>query len=58
MIRSCIAEVLGVEVQKSTQHALQADGTTPLEIVGQTHFDITRDGTTLYAEALVVKISM
>ena len=59
MVHSWIAEVPVVEVRKSTQRTLQADGTTLLEFVGETHFDITRDGTTLHAEALVMKkISM
>lgn len=42
MIRACVAQLMGIEITKSTQHALQADGTTPLEIVGETHFDLTR----------------
>lgn len=40
---------------KSTQHALQADGTTPLEIGGETHFNLTREDITLHVKALVVK---
>lgn len=46
---------MGIEITKSTQHALQADDTTPLEIVGETHFNLTREDITLHFEALVVK---
>lgn len=54
MIRACVAEHLGIEITKYTQHASQADGTTPLEIVGETHFDVTQGNITLHVEALVV----
>lgn len=55
MIRACVAQLMGIEITKSTQHALQADGTTPLEILGETHFNLTREDITLHVEALVVK---
>ena len=32
MIKASLAHYLGVKVKKSTQSALQADGTTPLEV--------------------------
>lgn len=55
VIRGCVAQLMGIEITKSTQHALQADGTTPIEIVGETHFNLTRENITLHVEALVVK---
>lgn len=55
MIRACVSQLMGIEITKSTQHTLQADGTTPLEIVGETHFDLTREDITFHVEALVVK---
>ncbi|KAK3090592.1 hypothetical protein FSP39_012951 [Pinctada imbricata] len=55
MIRASIADHIGVKVQHTKQHALQADGCTPLETLGETHFDVVRDNITLHIEALVVK---
>ena len=55
MIRASIAEHIGVQVNETKQHALQADGSTPLETIGETHFDVVRDNLTLRIEALVVK---
>ena len=41
-------------MKKSNQTALQADGVTPLEILGETHLIVSRDGQELHSEALVV----
>ena len=54
-IRVSTASRLGVDIQKSNQNVLQSDGTTPMEIIDETHFDVTRDNVTLHIEALVVK---
>lgn len=55
MISACVAQLMGIEITKSTQHALQVDDTTPLEIVGETHFNLFREHITVHVEALVVK---
>ena len=54
MIRASIAEHIGVQVNETKQHALQADGSTPLETIGETHFDVVLDNLTLRIEALAV----
>ena len=43
MIKSSVAQLIGAVVKKTTQSALQADGITPLAIVGETHISLTRD---------------
>ena len=55
MICASTASRFEVDIQKSNQIALQADSKTPLEIIGETHFGVTRDNVTLHIEALVVK---
>ena len=55
MIRASIADHIGVKVTETKQHALQADGSTPLETICETHFDVVRDNLILHIEALVVK---
>ena len=54
-IRVSTASRLGVNIQKCNQNTQQADGTTPMEIIDETHFDVTRNNVTLHIEALVVK---
>jgi len=54
MIRASSAELIGVTVKKSNHAALQADGVTPLQIAGECHFTLSRDGIDLELEALVV----
>lgn len=54
MIKTSVAEYIGANIKKTSQHALQADGVTPLSIVGETHLQFTRDDVTLHMEALVV----
>ena len=54
MIRKSVADCIGAMIEKSTQTALQADGVTPLNIVGETHINLSRGKKTLKLEALVV----
>ena len=54
MIRSSIARSIGAPIVKSTQHALQADGVTPLAVVGETHLILSRGSKNLALDALVV----
>lgn len=54
MIKASSAENIGVTIKKSNHSALQSDGVTPLEIVGECHFILSRDGLDLELEALVV----
>jgi hypothetical protein len=54
MIRASSAELIGVTVKKSNHAALQADGVTPLQIAGECHFTLSRDGIDLELQALVV----
>ena len=54
LIKHSLAHFLGVKIRKSTQTARQADGVTPLNIVGETSFTVSRDGINLLLEALVV----
>ena len=54
MIRLSSAELIGVIIEKSNHSAFQADGVTPLDIVGECHFVLTREGVELQLEALVV----
>ena len=54
LIKHSLAHFLGVKIRKSTQTARQADGVTPLNIVGETSFTVSRDGVDLLLEALVV----
>ena len=54
MIKASSAKRIGATVKKSNQSALQADGMTPLEVVGETRITLTRGGTDLYLEAIIV----
>ena len=42
MIRATTAKQLGLPIQPATQGANQADGRTPLSVVGETHIFVTR----------------
>jgi len=46
---------LGAKIQKSAQSARQADGSSPLQIVGETRLTLTRDGREFQFEGLVVE---
>ena len=39
MIKTSIANQIGATIQKAKQTTLQADGTTPLTVVGELHLD-------------------
>lgn len=54
MIKTSVAHYIGAPIKKTKQTALQADGVTPLAIVGETHLSMTRDNINLQLEALVV----
>jgi hypothetical protein len=54
LIKSSIAQQIGATIQKTKQTALQADGVTPLSVVGEVHLDLSRNSHTLHLDALVV----
>lgn len=54
MIKQSVADHIGAHITKTNQSALQADGLTPLSVVGETHIVLTRNGNELVLEALVV----
>ena len=55
MMRASLAKYIGAKVTKSSQSAMQADGRTPLSVVGETRLSLTRHGRSLTLEALVVE---
>ena len=55
MIRASTAQKLGAKVTKSSQLAHQADGSSPLQILGETRLTFSRDDHELFFEGLVVK---
>ena len=55
MMRASLAQHIGAKVTKSSQTALQADGRTPLAVVGETRLPLIRHGRPLTLEALVVE---
>ena len=54
LIRAPVAAYVGASVVKSTQTAYQADGLSPLTVVGETTLSLTRGAHTLTLQALVV----
>lgn len=54
MIKASLASYIGAKITKSSQLALQADGRTPLSIIGETRLLLSRNGQSLILEALVV----
>lgn len=54
MNKASVASQIGAVIKKSSQSALQADGVTPLNILGETHVVLSRNNHTLKLEALVV----
>ena len=54
MIKTAVAEQIGAPIQKTKQTALQADGITPLAVVGEIHLDLRRNANKLHLDALVV----
>ena len=55
MIRLSAAKMLGVKIEKSSQFAHQADGLSPLKVVGETKFIVVRDKRDCVFEGLVVE---
>ena len=55
MIRLSTAKMLGVKIEKSSQFAHQADGLSPLKVVGETKFIVVRDKRDCVFEGLVVE---
>ena len=55
MIRETVAKSIGAKICKSSQLARQADGLTPLKVIGETHLVLSRGGTNLHLDALVVE---
>jgi hypothetical protein len=54
MIKAPFARHMGMRIKNTNQTALQADGVTPLEVVGATRVFLTRNGIKLDLDALVV----
>ena len=54
MIKSSLARSIGAPITKSSQQALQADGLTPLAVVGETRLLLSRADKHLALDALVV----
>ena len=54
MIRTSTAVLLKAEIRKTSQSAHQADGSSPLTVVGETRLYFTRDDHELYFEGLVI----
>ena len=48
-----MAVALGIKIERSPHTTSQADGKTPLVVVGEVHTKFTRDGRDLYFDALV-----
>ncbi len=54
MIKTSVAKQIGANIKKTKQTALQADGITPLSVIGEVHLNMSRNGHTLHLDALVV----
>jgi hypothetical protein len=55
LIRERTAKSLNANIRKSTQSAHQADGSSPLAVIGETTLTFTRDGHNFRFEGLVVE---
>ncbi|CAG2238702.1 unnamed protein product [Mytilus edulis] len=55
MIRASAATKLNAKITSSSQSAHQADGSSPLTVVGETRLTFTRDKHQMYFEGLVVE---
>ena len=53
-IKTSVAKSIGAVINKSNQTTLQADGITPLHIIGETRLSLSRGNKTLMLEALMV----
>ena len=54
MIKASVARQIEASIHKTRQTALQADGITPLTVVGEVHFNVDRDHVDLHLDALAV----
>ena len=54
LISSHAAKHIGAHIQPTSQGAHQADGNSPLEVVGETHLTLTMDHKVFHFEGLVV----
>ena len=54
MIKLSTARSIGAPIEKSTQQALQADGVTPLTVIGETYLTLSRSNHHVILDALVV----
>lgn len=55
MVSAAFAQAVKLPVSPATQQAKQADGVTPLDVIGEVHCRLTRDEDTFQLDALVVK---
>ena len=55
MIKASVARNINATIVKTSQQALQADGVTPLAVVGETHLALSRAYKRLTLDALVVE---
>ncbi len=55
MITAAFANSINLPTKPATQSARQADGVTPLDVIGETHCTLTRGSHTFQLDALVVK---
>ena len=55
MIKASVARSIDAPIARTSQQALQADGVTPLVVVGETHLTLSRADKHLTLDALVVE---
>ena len=55
MIKAATAKYIGAKIEQSSQTAIQADGETPLTILGEIHITVSRNGRDMALDALVVE---
>ena len=55
MVKGSFARLIGLPVSAASQMARQADGVTPLNVVGEVHCYVTRKGKQFALDALVVE---
>lgn len=54
MVKKSFASSIGLSIKPTSQKAYQADGITPLDVVGEVHCTLSRGDMTLFLDALVV----
>ena len=55
MIKASVTRSIAAAISKTSQQTLQADGVTPLIVVGEIHLTLSRAGKHLTFDALVVE---